>query len=266
MYILHLVFWKLHGATMKRFVLIYDGRKEDAVLCAKDFANNLGDQVVLIKDGPELVSFGNSKVDAVITFGGDGFILHVANELARLNLHIPIIRVNFGRVGFLANVKRNELEKRINQFNDNRYIISKRVRIMAIINGTEITALNDIVIERHSPRLANYFIKTDELSLEIRGDGAIVSTRTGSTAYNRSAGGPILLSEDKLIITKICPTDLGDSPYYELSNEAVIRVDHIQDDNVRLVADGREVIILSSNDEVEIKKCSQYTLFIEFGD
>jgi NAD+ kinase len=209
----------------------------------------------------------------VITLGGDGLILHTANQIARINLEIPIIRINFGTKGFLTNVKPSETFRRLEEFLEGRYILTKRTRIEAVIlrNGTEQTmadALNEITIERTITRAVNFPIMINSKKIKRRGDGIIFSTRTGSTAYNLSARGPILTDaeEKKIVLTVVCPTDQENSFYFVRPANSVFKIGPMPENSVRVVADGDELPKLLADDVVIIRKSPKSTVFVEFGD
>ncbi len=146
--------------------------------------------------------------DIAMVLGGDGTMLSVANETSKRG--IPVIGINLGRLGFLAEIEQEDLEEDIDKLLVGAYKIEERIMLEAeLANGEKRNALNDIVITR-----ANSFLKILELDVYIddeyvddfKADGIIISTPTGSTAYSLSAGGPIVdPSLDSVIVTPICP-------------------------------------------------------------
>ena len=160
--------------------------------------------------GAIYVSLDNmyDNIQLVLVLGGDGTMLSVANDVSKRN--IPVIGVNLGRLGFLAEIEQDELERGIDELFSGAYRVEERMMLEAYLtNGETKNALNDIVITR-----ANSFLKTLELDVYIDGeyvdnfkaDGIIISSPTGSTAYSLSAGGPIVdPSLETVIITPICP-------------------------------------------------------------
>jgi len=190
--------------------IVYDREKPEAkklALEVKDWLKKRKHQVFL--------RLGNSVLEdlnLVITFGGDGLILHTANKVAAYKT--PLLRVNFGYVGFLANVKPAEIfEKLSAMLDEDNYIIAKRTRIEVLVKDEEGNllvrkdALKDIVAERINTQAIACEVVINGESNEYRGDGIIFATRTGSTAYVESAGGPTLIKDDKFILRVISPSN-----------------------------------------------------------
>jgi len=207
--------------------------------------------------------------------GGDGLVLRTANQIATQKLSTPLFRVNFGKRGFLTNVEPGEVFDRLQQVFDKKFIVTKRLRIEVAVGSkskdfrrTEIKAdaLNEIVIERTQTRAVLFQIIVNQTEkIEIAGDGIIFATRTGSTAYNRNVGGPILIKEDKFVLTVVSPTDPEKTFYFVRPANSVFQINKIKG-NTRVVVDGEELLKLSNNDLPTIKKSPQSTFFIEFGD
>lgn len=154
------------------------------------------------------------SLDLYIVLGGDGTILAAARRLHGRD--IPILGVNIGNLGFLAAVEVSEYERALLMIKDKKYSKEKRTMLKANFskNGKEVTliAMNDIVITKGSlGKILKYEISIDgNYATSFRGDGVIFSTPTGSTAYNLSAGGPIVYPTVKAIsMTAICPHTLG---------------------------------------------------------
>jgi NAD kinase len=193
--------------------IVYDREKPEAkkakklALEVKDWLKKRKHQVFL--------RLGNSVLEdlnLVITFGGDGLILQTANKVAAYKT--PLLRVNFGYVGFLANVKPAEIfEKLSAMLDEDNYIIAKRTRIEVLVKDEEGNllvrkdALKDIVAERINTQAIACEVAINGESNEYRGDGIIFATRTGSTAYAESAGGPTLIKDDKFILRVISPSN-----------------------------------------------------------
>ena len=150
--------------------------------------------------------------DLVIVLGGDGTILHAARLCAFLD--IPIVGVNYGRVGFLTELEPDELESHLHYYldGDPSVWVDKRTMLHAVLEQEgqreEFLALNDIVIARGMwPRVVKIQITIDENHYNTtHADGIIVSTATGSTAYNMAVGGPLLHPQvQSTVITPIAP-------------------------------------------------------------
>ncbi len=133
-------------------------------------------------------------IDYAIILGGDGTIISASRKYA--DNDIPLLGINLGNLGFLAEIELSELEEALQAFVDDGFIIEERMMVTANVQDhKEIgRALNDIVITRQSiSRIISYDVYVNDLYMNTyRADGIIISTPTGSTAYNLSAGGPII--------------------------------------------------------------------------
>lgn len=157
--------------------------------------------------------------DVYMSLGGDGTLLRMASLLAAAA--VPGFGVNFGRLGFLAEIEYGELQSALQCLVQGRYVLEKRrmVRAQVLRNGQELLqchALNDIVVSKAKvSKMAHYVISVNGLQAACLGaDGIIVATATGSTAYSLSAGGPLV--DPRLgvtVVTPICPHSLTNRPW-----------------------------------------------------
>jgi len=222
----------------------------------------------------DVVEIGQNDVisedfEFIVIFGGDGLVLHTANRVA--DYKIPLIRVNFGYVGFLTNIKPEAVFEKLTEILDNdNYIIKKRCRINVEVkdeNGKvvlEKDALNDIVIERVGTRAIACKVLVNGQCSEYRGDGIIFATRTGSTAYAESAGGPTLINDNRFILRVVSPSNREQLPYLIRPSDTVFKLKKVFG-QARLAIDGNEVMVLNCHHLV-IQKSENETLFIEIGD
>lgn len=194
------------------------------------------------------------KLELVVVGGGDGTILRASHFAAPLGL--PILGVNMGRFGFLAEFTFNQAAQAIEEFFRGESRIEERMMLSAEINGKTFYALNDIVLSKGGlSRMLHVETRVGEELLAIYpADGIIVSTPTGSTAYSLSAGGPIIESSLKLIIlTPICPHTLSARPLVLKPDEEIhlaIRPPHPS--SAFLTVDGQEGISLKE-EEILVK-------------
>lgn len=149
--------------------------------------------------------------DFIIVLGGDGTLLNVAREAARRGT--PVMGINLGTLGFLTDVERQDAEAAIEKVLSGNYRLEKRMMLEAGIEGREEThvALNDFCITRGVfSKIVSFSVTINQDHIDtFKGDGVIVATPTGSTAYNLSAGGPILKPDAQMVaITPICPHTL----------------------------------------------------------
>lgn len=210
------------------------------------------------------------QLDFIMTFGGDGLVLHTANKIKEYD--IPMIRVNYGYVGALTNIEPSEIEAKLSQiFEAGNYIITKRNRIQVSVwnDSDDIVmkgdALNDIVIERTITRGIAIEVVVEGIRRQYRGDGFVFATRTGSSAYAESSGGPTLIKDNKFILRVVSSSNRELLPYLIASSDVLFQVIEIQG-QARLVIDGRKAMNLKNGLEIRIKKSEKPTLFVEIGD
>lgn len=206
--------------------------------------------------------------DVVICFGGDGTILHMAKSATRYG--VPILGVNIGTMGFMAELENNELAElkklATGEFTiDNRMMLDVTVQRDRDVIFHEL-CLNDAVITKGSvARIVHLSVECDGVqAMECGGDGLIVSTPTGSTGYSLSAGGPIVEPEARnILITPICAHDMG-SRCIVVSMNRVITVALTKNArrNAFLSVDGGKALKLNLGDVTRIRKSDRETKLI----
>ena len=212
------------------------------------------------------------NADLLICYGGDGTILHMAKTATRKG--IPILGVNIGTMGFMAELESSELGelKRLatgDYTTDGRMMLDVTVQRDRDIIFHDI-CLNDAVITKGAvARIVHLAVKCDGVeAMECGGDGIIVATPTGSTAYSLSAGGPIVEPEAKnIIITPICAHDVG-SRCIVASDKRVVTVNMVRNArrNAYVSVDGGKAFRLNMGDVVTIKKSNLETKLIRLKD
>jgi NAD+ kinase len=196
--------------------------------------------------------------DALVVLGGDGTLLAASRLLER---PIPVLGVNFGSLGFLTEITLDELYPTLEGVLESRYEHEDRRLLRALVrrrNRTDITAdvLNDVVITKAGPsRIIEVDVVVDgRFVSSFRADGIIVSSPTGSTAYNLAAGGPILHPLlPAVVVTPICPHMLTNRPLV-VSDEAQIelRLRTARDVEVYAALDGQETFAFAEGDQVSV--------------
>ena len=200
--------------------------------------------------------------DWVICIGGDGTILHTAKKAAMENK--PVLGINAGRVGFMAGLERDELE-RLALLKSGKYTLENRMLLQASIPsaGKVFYCLNDAVVSKGSlARMVDITVNLEGEQISYRADGLIAATPSGSTAYSMSAGGPILdPSIESIILTPICPHSLF-SRSILLSADAVITISAAGAPGTRvyLSIDGEETHQLDSDTHVKIRRANDQTV------
>ncbi len=259
----------LRTALEARRILEHSGAK--TVLCLpftpkKGERLDLPRQVLIAPLEKEL-----PDADLMICFGGDGTILHTARDAA---LHdVPILGVNMGSVGFMAELERGELSL-LAGLVQGMYSVQERMMLdVRIFRGnrlfSEDIALNDAVFSKGSmARVAEMEVLADGVQISsVTGDGVIIATPTGSTAYSMSAGGPIVEPASRLIIvTPVCAHQLS-ARAMVLSPERTVTVSLPRGNRkcLYLSVDGGKAVRLSGGDRVEIRRSERSTKLVQLA-
>lgn len=227
-------------------------------LITDDCASAINSDTCVSMSSEEIVR----HADMLAVFGGDGTILRVSHIPGVAN--IPILPINMGGLGFLAEVALDELYSTLTRVLDNDYQIDERIMLRARLyepEGKELIveryALNDAVINKGASSRVIWFESyiDGEYMATCNGDGLIVSTPSGCTAYSLSAGGPIVCPNLKVfIITYICPHNLTFRPQIVPAESKISIVVKSTHSNILLSIDGQEAFNLKPNSIVEIDK------------
>jgi NAD+ kinase len=213
------------------------------------------------------------RADLLITFGGDGTLLSVARHAPD---HVPILGVNMGTLGFLTEIRLEEFPNVMERVLAGHFIVEPRVTFIAKVtgpgrDGKEYRVLNDVAINKSAlARIIEMRVTVaGQFMSSFRGDGLIVSTPTGSTAYNLSAGGPIVYpTMNAIVLTPICPHMLSNRPLV-LPDELDIEISIMPPSDkqeIYVTLDGQEGTPLSENDRVCVRKSDQRVLLIQSPD
>lgn len=261
---------KLTLKANKKIAIVYRIYSVEAVKTAKKLAAKLKTKRYKVFTAPEqkqiagtqlLVSSNDLKeMSLVIVLGGDGTYLRAVRLLKGHS--VPILGFNMGFLGFLTAHSVDEVYETIDQTLKNKMVLHTRSRLHVSVklkSGKRITysALNDVVIERGSfsqlISTAVYFDKS--VVNHIKADGVIISSPTGSTAYNLAAGGPILHPEvNAIVVTPVAPHSLSTRPLIFPDNKKLILHLDKMTSLAHLIVDGQKVMELSSDDEVTITR------------
>ena len=213
-----------------------------------------------------------SSADAIICFGGDGTILHIAKTATRHDL--PVLGVNIGTMGFMAELESGELSELARLANDD-YTVDERMMLDATVyRDRDIVfhdiCLNDVAITKGAvARVVHLGVQCDGVqAMEVGGDGVILATPTGSTAYSLSAGGPVVEPEaHNILITPICAHDMG-SRCMVASDKRVITVLLTKNSrrNAFLSVDGGKAFKLNMGDVATVRKSQLVTKLIRLKE
>ena len=212
------------------------------------------------------------RADMVICFGGDGTILHMAKAATRRG--IPILGVNIGTMGFMAELESTELDKLKRIVTDDFTIDNRMMLDVTVQRDRDIVfhdiCLNDVAITKGAvARIIHLDVKCDGSQvMECGGDGVLVSTPTGSTGYSLSAGGPIVEPEARnIIITPICAHDVA-SRCIVTSEKRVVNVELTKNSrrNAFLSVDGGKAVRMNIGDVATIQKSRHMTKLVRLKD
>lgn len=197
--------------------------------------------------------------DAVIAFGGDGTLIHVAKRAAPF--HRAVLGINSGHLGFMAALEADRAVEGLEQLVSGQYTVDTRMLLEVSLHtetGDRVFhALNEAVISRGSlSRMIGLSVEADGRSvITYRADGAIVSTPTGSTAYSLSAGGPVIDPQmDCLLLTPICPHSLHTRSYIFADTAELTVRPHGEPREMFLTVDGEESVPIQPQDTVTVKR------------
>ncbi|MBW6410954.1 NAD(+)/NADH kinase [Clostridium weizhouense] len=225
-----------------------------------------------VYDSFEVKKLDLSMIDLLIVLGGDGTLLGVARDLDE-NFEAPILGVNIGNLGFLSSTEISDLDCALRKLKLGEYKIHDRMMLNCEVDGkeykNELKALNEVVVARGTlSRMVKFKIFVDgKFYSTFKGDGIIVSTPTGSTAYSFSAGGPFIHPDLEVItITPICPHT--NSMYtVVLKGDSVIKiVSENLNEKVYLTLDGQKAIEIEDKSSITIKKKEKSIKLLLFND
>ena len=213
--------------------------------------------------------FGDD-LDLLIALGGDGTLLGIARDING-KYDVPILGINIGNLGFLSSIEIQDLGEALNKIKNGQYNIQNRILLECKSDDENISskALNDVVIARGTlSRMAKFEVYIDKkLYYSFKGDGLIVATPTGSTAYSFSAGGPFVYPDVEVItLTPICPHTRGMQPIVlRSSSEILIKAENYNGE-IYLTFDGQEARKIKDNSSIIVKKAQDVAKILLFDD
>lgn len=234
----------------------------------KELFNKVNIETFLEKEsaimiGTEGLDFDDicKKVDFLVSVGGDGTLLGMVRKSFKYEL--PVLGINLGTLGFLTDLSMEQLPKFLDELVKQKYKISERMLFEGFINNNakekNFIAFNDIIISRKSiSSMIKIRGKIDEKPFNTYyGDGVIVSTPTGSTAYNLSVGGPIVHPfTNAFIINPISPHSLTQRPLV-MPSDFEVEFEIIDEQGAVVIIDGQEIFELKENESIKIKAASK---------
>ncbi|HEX6729209.1 MAG TPA: NAD(+)/NADH kinase [Pyrinomonadaceae bacterium] len=264
-------------SSIKRIGLVIKPHQPEALKTTCELTKWLADRGIELVGGPEIererieLATGCSvrevpadklahEVDLVLVLGGDGTMIATARLIG--DTEVPVLGVNFGGLGYLAEFRFEELYAALESILAGNYRLDKRVMLdVELHRGKELIThnrvLNDVVINKSALariiEIETYF--NQQFVNSFRADGLIVSTPTGSTAYNLSAGGPVIFpSMNAVVVTPICPFTLSNRPIVVPDDAGIELCLKTENEEVALTLDGQVGFSLQVDDRVVIQK------------
>lgn len=211
-------------------------------------------------------------IDLLVVLGGDGTLLGIARSLNE-SFNAPILGINIGNLGFLSSVEISEIDIALKKLEEDKYKIVDRMMLNCKVESDEakeeLKALNDVVLARGTlSRMVKFTIFVDDkIYSTFKGDGLIIATPTGSTAYSFSAGGPFVYPDLELItITPICPHTKSMQTIV-LKGDSIIKIyaDH-EEEKTYLTVDGQKAIKVNHETSISISKNKKSVKLLLFDD
>ncbi len=216
------------------------------------------------------ITFGDfesllSECDFCVAIGGDGTIIHVAKHAMPLNK--PVIGINLGRLGFLSAIEPKELSF-LKKLKTGEYITEERMMLSVIHNNKSYFALNDVVLSKGAlSKMIDLDVSCNGVSVgSYRADGIVFSTPTGSTAYNLSAGGPVIdATVECIAMTPVAPHSAFSRSIIFNADSEITVTPASEEREVYLTVDGEEGIPVNLGDKVNIYKSEKNVKLINFS-
>jgi len=264
-----------------RIAILANSRKPDALKAGRELLAEFKPRAVdavLLDAWEEEGLRGAAGADLVVVLGGDGSILHAAHAVAEMGA--PVVGINFGKLGYLAAFSLAEFREHLDAVLGGAAPISERLMLEGCVHeGAESLvdvlakpprfrhlALNDVVVNAGEPfRMIELHLRIDgQDTTTFRGDGVIVSTASGSTGYNLSAGGPLISPEvAAMVLTPICPHSLSFRPVVISERSTVLVQAHRVNPGTQVSFDGQIVHHLAERSVVVIRRAARRLKLVE---
>lgn len=248
--------------SLKKVLIVCNYNKEGAGRIALDIEKYLmerGYSVTVIRNSQLDHYRVGSQFSLLVTLGGDGAVLAAARKAAPFD--IPILAINFGTIGFMTEVEKDQWENALESFVSGTYVSRQHTMLdVSVIRSGETVAhglvLNEGVINCPDTRTVRLTVDIDDEQLgRYMADGLIVSTTTGSTAYSSAAGGPIVYPDmDTIILTPICPYSFIVRPIVVSPEKKITVTLEARNSNIILALDGQTTISIRNTDKIIFEK------------
>lgn len=267
---------------MEKFCIVTNRNKDKNLVLThhiKQFLEQRGKTCIIATEKKEEDPFHVNRkhlsvipedTELCIVLGGDGTMLQAARSIAFMD--IPLVGVNLGTMGYLAEVEAASVDDALSRVLEGQYVIEDRMMLRGSLEGKKDYSLNDIILSRYQDISTigyNIFIN-DQFLFSYFADGLIISTPTGSTGYNMSAGGPIIEPlADMILVTPVCPHTLNSrSLVFSPETRIVVELMKGRDGRSKKAIasfDGSGTLLMKSGDTIEIKKSKKTTKILRLG-
>lgn len=249
-------------------VLLVNNRfKESTEVMAKEIAGLLGRRDIQVEIDNGSTECFSKNIDLIVVLGGDGTILRAARQYAHQG--IPILGVNMGTVGFLSNIEVNEFYQHLDRIIQGDYLLDKRMMLeVTLYNDKQVSekffCLNEVVVKAKTHRMINFNLDIGgERANYYKGDGVIISTPTGSTAYSLSCGGPIADPDlDAFIVTPIASHIITKKPLVIAPCKS-ISISDLPSNETFICMDGQVKLDVERDFKINIKKADHKVLLVD---
>ena len=208
-----------------------------------------------------------SWCDVFVAFGGDGTMLEVINACTVYDK--PLLGVNMGKIGFLSEISQEQINIAIDKILNREFSVESRMMLEVQVDGKSYYALNEALFSSKD----NCHVVTVDIAVDcnytdkMRGDGVLVSTPTGSTAYSLACNGPILSPDvDAILINMVCPHTLHSCPLVVNGNSTITLTGRVGNSAMRLLIDGRIVDEFDDTVTITVKKSIRQAKFIRMSN
>lgn len=214
----------------------------------------------------------NKQLDLLVVLGGDGTLLNVAREISKI-MDVPIFGINIGNLGFLTSIEISAIDEAIEKLKNKDYTYENRMMLQCEVSesvGNNISnAFNDVVVARGTlSRMVKFQIFIDgKLYSTFKGDGLIIATPAGSTAYSFSAGGPFIYPNlDLMTITPICPHTKSMQTMVISGESTVEIIPENGEEEIYLTIDGQKAWKVEQRASIKVKRAEKHIVVLLFKD
>lgn len=247
----------------RKIAIVYKNKDPETIKIIETIKRILKPEVIEERSTSDLVKKRLQGYDLILCLGGDGTLIRTSRMAEDRALILPI---NMGKKGYLIEANPDNLESFLKEYCDNNFLVEKCSKLKIGYEKKVLSAVNEVVIRNISGlKQVELLLELDEGSFVVEGDGVLVSTPIGSSAYSLNAGGPFVLSNvDVLICTPLCAR----KPLRPLivNKDEVIRVKYLGGEEIQMILDGEEMFKVNPKETVSITGSDEMVNIIRFSN